>query len=103
MGVVQKMSGADAVVAHQPQQGGTVTIPIVLAQCAGGLVGEVQVLDDVVRHGLLVAVQKRAQMAFERAFLANPEKAALSFGANEPIRPRATSLRPVQSADTGGC
>ena len=40
-------------------------------------------------------------MAFERAFWANPEKAALSFGANEPIRPRATSLRPVQSANTG--
>jgi len=27
---------------------------------------------------LLVAVQKRAQMAFERAFRANPEKVALS-------------------------
>lgn len=39
-------------------------------------------------------------MAFERALWTNPEKAALSFGANEPIRPRATSLRPVQSADT---
>jgi hypothetical protein len=35
-------------------------------------------------------------MAFERAFWANPEEAALSFGANEPIKPRATSLRPVR-------
>jgi len=48
---VEKVLRGDVVMSHQPQQGGTVALPVVLAQLGSGAFRQVQPLHHKRRHG----------------------------------------------------
>lgn len=51
VGMVEKVLRGDVVMSHQPQQGGTVALPVVLAQLGSGAFRQVQPLHHKRRHG----------------------------------------------------
>ena len=78
MRLFQEVGGADAVVAHQAEQGGAVAQPVALAQRVGLLGRDAEMADDVVADRQVHLAERRAGGVVQRVVeIEQPDRSVL--------------------------